>query len=58
MRSPDRTNRLVDELRREVRELQLRLDRLENAFEIAFPGRFLPRPDGRKAVDAGTRKLY
>lgn len=55
-RTLDRTNRLLDDARKRIQELEVRLDRLEHAFEIAYPGRFLP--DGRRAVEAGTRKLY
>lgn len=60
MRTADRTNRLVDELRAGAIELEARLKRVEDALQVAFPGRFIT-PDhpviGVSGDDARRRKL-
>lgn len=54
MRSLARTNRLIDTILIENRELKRRVARLEQAFAVAFPGRFQVQ---LSLDDARSRKL-
>lgn len=52
MRSIARMNRILDELLAERRELRKRVSRLEQAFAVAFPGRYQIQ---QSLDDAGAR---